>query len=75
MPGNTTMAGSTLQEDELRLIKLERQKECLKQLSVNVSLPPGESHTAISVLLNSPLTDALLLFAIILFLQLHLIWP
>ncbi|XP_011499887.1 PREDICTED: calcitonin gene-related peptide type 1 receptor-like [Ceratosolen solmsi marchali] len=40
MPGNTTMAGSTLQEDELRLIKLERQKECLKQLSVNASLPP-----------------------------------
>ncbi|XP_031783545.1 calcitonin gene-related peptide type 1 receptor isoform X3 [Nasonia vitripennis] len=40
VPGNTTMAGSTMQEDELRLLKLERQQECLGQLAVNATPPP-----------------------------------
>ena len=44
MPGlNTTTVGSTLQEEEYGRILLERQQECLDQLALNATRPPGQS--------------------------------
>lgn len=40
MPGNTT-AGSTLLDEELRRILLEREQECMKLKAMNTTPPPG----------------------------------
>ncbi|XP_025072897.1 uncharacterized protein LOC112552219, partial [Pogonomyrmex barbatus] len=39
MPGNTTM-GSTLLDEELRRILLEREQECMRRKAANTTLPP-----------------------------------
>lgn len=41
MPGNTTV-GSTLLDEELRRILLEREQECMKLKAMNTTLPPGK---------------------------------
>lgn len=41
MAGNTTM-GSTLFDEELRRILLEREQECMKLKDANTTLPPGK---------------------------------
>lgn len=43
MAGNTT-AGSTLLDEELRRIILEREQECMKLKDANTTLPPGKYH-------------------------------
>ncbi|XP_011870481.1 PREDICTED: calcitonin receptor-like [Vollenhovia emeryi] len=43
MPGNTTV-GSTLLDEELRRILLEREQECMKLKAANTTLPLSEPY-------------------------------
>jgi hypothetical protein len=41
MPGNATV-GSTLLDEELRRILMEREQECMKLKAMNTTPPPGK---------------------------------